>query len=410
MVSTTRPSIWNGIRDFSNISPTAILQGMSVLAAALRTTQVSGNPPLPFIQESLTDLFSFAQPVAEFIEEMGAAAIVCGPTEDDPPRGNLLAVAPGEPVFCQAIALEDPAPNSVTWEVRTDTGFAACGVTNGEDTVGPNPVNNAVCTAPGGGAPDIRVSFTDSTGPRTVSRRFLSAQEMAEKLIELVGFDSLSDLIGYDPDNNVLTFHLRKTFDPPARSGLNLDFGDQLKGETNLAGLGATAGASVEIDASGATVDFIFGVELADFPDPGFMDPDPGDADPVTPDRFFIRSSGQPLLRLDDLSAVVDVALAGRIGFLEVEAVEDASGFSLGKAGAGPILAADINYGARGRSAGPGPRGLPLQHHPFSPTSAPAPAHRAQLQSGDAGGPGSGRHRRWRGVGPRRSRPCLGDR
>jgi|GEM_PF-2292937 len=360
---------WNDIRDFSTISPTTVLQGLSVLASAVRSSQVVGDIPIPFIREGLADVFTFAQPIVDFIDRLGTAAIACGPIAADPPRGNLQTVVPGDLVYCQAIAVDTPTANSVSWVVRGNGGApTACSSPDPIlDTVGPNPTANVVCVAQEPGVPKVEVSYTDSAGPHTVQRRFLSAQEMALQLLDLGGFENVGDLVSYDSANRALIFHLQKIFSPaqvstpaPGQDAFTLDFSDQLKADTGVAGLGATAAASVQIDPGMVTLDINFGVllgELAAEFDPDFEEPDPTSPDPSTPDRFFVQSAGAPLLSLNNVQADVDVDLQGMIGFLQVQAVDDASGFQLGTAGPGPLLTVDVNYGDEPGLGRPSPVG-----------------------------------------------------
>ena len=336
------------VMNFSNVSPTLVLQGLGVLASAVRGSQLAGDLPLPFIQQSLGEVFSFAQPLVDFIDEMAAAAIACGPIPEDPPRGDLQSLETGDTFYCQAIAVEQP--DAVVWTVVDVVPHVSC--VSSAETVGPNPSANAVCIAAADGVPDVTVTLEAGTAAEeVVRRRFLSVQEMVEQLAELAGFEGLvgadgglTDLVRYDAGTEALTVHLQKTFDPPGRDDLGFDFGDQLQFDTGLAGLGGSAGASVEIDPGTATLDLLFGVILAEDFDPGFSDTD-GDADIVTPDRFFVqKNGGHPILSLDDLGATVSLDLRGSVGFVEVGVDPDASSFSIGQVSSDdPILAIDID-------------------------------------------------------------------
>jgi Ca2+-binding RTX toxin-like protein len=327
--------------DFTNIQPAEVLGGLNQMAAALLGGQNIGDLQLPFLQESLGDTFVFAEPLIDFLEGQGEAAIICGTNGDtDPPTGSVWNLPAGTTVYCQAITLENPT--SVNWTITNGTVDA-----NGDNvnTVGTNPSENAEFTLTEGGCPKVKVEFTfpsDSPGQtHVVTSLFRTAGEMGEKLAEIAGFDETLAVPSYDPETHTLSYRLQKSMDPVAVNG-TLNFGSQLQAATNLTGLGPGEGADVKIDPSNVTLDVTFGIILVD------------ELDDILPganftDRFFLRvDPDEPEFQADASLIVNNVALEGRLGFLEVEAVGDAEPtgtiFSIDRSdGSKPMLELDFN-------------------------------------------------------------------
>ncbi len=320
---------------FTNIDSTQIFAGLSLLGTAIGGAQQATDVQLPFLKETLGDTFQFAQPLNDFLRQQSSAAITCGTIDDDPPTGRVVNLSAGDEFFCQAITAD--VPTAVQWLTTSNVDVT----TNGDatETVGPNPTANVKFHMTADGRPYVKLNFDDASGkPRHVSRQFLSAQELLDKLVELGGFDPTGTSISYDPATRSLAYHLFATVDPDFVEA-ELDFGDRLKAATGLAGLAATANASATVDPHDVTLDLTYGVilvhELADIT--------PADADPPEDlDRFFVQVNPSPdgheLQAMADITAGVD--LTGNIGFLSVSAAASMP-FEFVTTG-GPTLAVDI--------------------------------------------------------------------
>ncbi|HEY0606628.1 MAG TPA: calcium-binding protein, partial [Herpetosiphonaceae bacterium] len=332
----------NALDDFTNIDPAAMLSGLGQFAAGLLASQGAADPKLPFLNERLGDAMAFAQPLIEFIKRQGDAAIVCGKNNTSPPTGDVTTALAGDVVYCQAAALQNPT--AVTWTIKAASGTAGANTSGASalKTVGTSPTTNAQFKLKTAGKPQVEVTFTDGDGvSHKVSPRFTSAQELFEKLADqaLGGFDGSSDNIKYDKATKTLTYRLKKTFDPAKIDG-QLDFGDQLRSETNLVGLSPDSGASVEIDPSNVELDITFGVILV------------GDVNKIVEngdiaDRFFIkvRSGENEHEFRADTTVKATVKLKGQIGPIEVTAQgkDAATAFEIAPAVTGkPMVALDI--------------------------------------------------------------------
>src|SRR3990172_4098297 len=226
------------VGDFANMDPVQMLNGVGQVAAGLIASQAAGDLPLPFLQQRFGDAFAFAQPLIEFLHQQGDAAIVCGVTDTDLPTGDVSNLLAGDTVYCQAVTLQNPL--SVTWTIAIGTGGANATATT---TVGINPTVNASFTLTSAGRPQVQVQFNDEGGGfHTVSPIFRSAQELANKLLDLADLDSVG--LNYDSGTKSLTYHVVKSSDP-APVGGKLDFGDQISTTTHLIGLIPDSGSSV---------------------------------------------------------------------------------------------------------------------------------------------------------------------
>jgi Ca2+-binding RTX toxin-like protein len=341
---------WQGLSDFANVEATEVLSGLSQLVAAFQGLQVYGELPVPFLEDGIGDAFTAGLPLLQFIASQGDAAIVCGTAAEDPPRGGVQNLEDGELVYCQAVALENPT--SLQWSIGNGVVVGADDVAG---SVGTNPdawVTFEMQLAVGETAsPDVTLEFTDPDGVlHSVHRRFATAQELAERLAQLAGFDPTAVEPAYDEARKALTFHLVRTFDPLGGNqaldpdGLGHvetrpDFGDQLIGASGLAGLRPTGGSSATIDPGAATLDVTFGVLLED-------------SLPIE-DRFFAAvrpGAGEHEFALEDAVVDATVELVGRIGMVEVSVVGDASqndvgtlAFEIGRVDPGvPLLGLDL--------------------------------------------------------------------
>ncbi|HEX6290153.1 MAG TPA: calcium-binding protein [Herpetosiphonaceae bacterium] len=332
----------SALTDFTNIDPAEVLSGLAQLASGLLASQGVTDPKLPFLKERLGDAMAFAEPLVAFIKRQGDAAIICGKNNTTPPTGDVTSARAGDVVYCQAVALQ--TPTAATWSIKSGTGTLGVNTTgaNALKTVGVSPTANAQFKLKTAGKPQVEVKFTDPSGAQhTVAPRFISAQDLFEKLTDqaLGGFDGGSGNLKYDRATKTLTYRLKKSFDPKKIEG-KLDFGDQLRSQTNLIGLSPDSGASVEIDPSNVELDVTFGVILV------------ADVNKIVEngdvaDRFFIKvrsGAGEHEFRADT-TVKATVKLRGQIGPIEVtaEGKQDATAFEIAPAVAGkPMVAIDI--------------------------------------------------------------------
>jgi Ca2+-binding RTX toxin-like protein len=306
----------NALGKFTNVRPADVWSGVTQLAAAWLAAQNAGDVQLPFLQEEFGDAFKFAQPLLDFLQRQGDAAIVCGTQNTDPPTGPTSNLPSDATVYCQGVALQNPL--SVTWTISNGT------VTNNgtlTTTVGVNPSANAQFTLTSAGRPQVQVQFTDPGGQsHTVIPRFETAQDLFARLGSLGGFDANPGNFRYDPATEVLTYHLKLNNVNPVPITGTLNFGDRLRTATNLIGLSPDSGASVIVDAGDVDLDVTFGIWLAD----NITATLPG---ATLADRFFLivdNTPGQYEFSADaDVTA--NVLLKGRVGFLGVQASGDAA-------------------------------------------------------------------------------------
>lgn len=321
----------NALNDFTNIDASQMLSGLSQTVAGLLAAQGATDAKLPFLKDRLSDAAVFAQPLINFIQRQGDAAILCGKNNTTPPTGDVTTARAGELVYCQAIALQNPS--AVTWRIKSGTGTAGVNASGSAAlrTVGVAPSANAQFKLRTAGRPQVEVSFTDPDGtPHTVTPRFLSAQELFDRLVDPLvgGFEGAPNHLDYNPTTHSLTYRLKKTFDP-AKVGGELDFGDQLRKQTNLIGLSPDSGASVELDASNITLDITLGVILIE--DATQIVEGGSDAD-----RFFVkvRSGADEYEFRADAAVKAMVKLRGQLGPLEVTAAgpADSTAFEIAPA------------------------------------------------------------------------------
>jgi Ca2+-binding RTX toxin-like protein len=333
------PSVSLGaLEDFTNVNSAQVFGGLTQLAAALIAAHNVSDLEFPFLQDRLGDGFSFADPLIEFLQQQGDAAILCGATSTDPPTGDVSNLPGGKEFFCQAVALQNPA--SVTWSI---TNGMILGNATELATVGINPTANVKFTLTSAGSPQVQVQFSDPDGtPHTVVSRFQTAQELFQKLVSLGGFDADPTNLHYDPDASSLTYRLVITRDVAPITG-TLNFGSQISSTTGLVGLSPTGNAAVRIDPQDVGLDITFGVILVD--DENKIDPSEAISRTVS-DRFFFKVRNGPGEHEFKASATVttSVKLAGRLGFLEVaaEGAPDDTGFIRPADDARPMLAVDI--------------------------------------------------------------------
>ena len=297
------------LEKFLHITPADALGSLNQLAGALLATQATGDMPLPFLQENLSDIFDFADPLIQFLHQQGDAAVLCGTQEGNPPFGDITYMQSG-PIFCRAITFANPT--SVTWSMNNGTPGANTSGGNALATVGTNPTTSATFTYNGPGQPDIQVQFTDPDGiTHTVEPIFLTAQQLATKLEELGGFAAITPV--YEPGIDSLTYHLQASIATEPMTS-TLDFGNQLQDATSLFGLNPTDDALVFVQPANAALDLTFGVMLID--DINQIEPG-GD---VT-DRFFLQvrnGAGEHEFTADAGVSISQFGLEGRLGFLEV--------------------------------------------------------------------------------------------
>ena len=325
--------------DFTNIDPTQAFAGLSLLGTAIGGAQQATDVQLPFLKETLGDTFQFAEPLNDFLRQQSEAAITCGTIDDDPPTGRVVNLSAGDEFFCQAITADVPV--AVEW-VTTTSNVTVVDLGTNSATVGPNPTANVKLQMTADGRPDVKLDFDDASGtPRHVSRRFLSAEELLDKLVDLGGFDPTETSTTYDPATKSLAYHLYASFDVPAPLGAELDFGDRLKAATGLSGLAATARPSATVAPYDIALNLTYGVILVE----NLADITPEDEDPPEDlDRFFVQVDPDPdghELQAD-ANIAADIRLSGRVGLLTVDVQEDPSApFEIVTTG-GPALAVDI--------------------------------------------------------------------
>lgn len=324
--------------DFTNLKPTQILSGLATLASTVGAAELITDVQLPFMQQSIGSTIEFAQPLLDFIRQQSTASIVCGTIADDPPRGDFANLSIGDEFFCQATGLDIP------FEIRWINTSSVMVVSNGTDldTAGINPTDYVTMMMTEEGRPDIRFEFKSASGAdfTSVSRLFLSAEELLKKLSDLAGFDGNIDNLTYHASSKTLTYRLQSIIDPPAFVSGDFDFADRLQSTTNLCGLSSTAGASVSIDPQDVSMDLTFGMILVQDVDDITPDDNPSSA----LDRFFIQVSGADhhILKTNvNITATVD--LKGKIGFVEVGLTGDGSANAANPGTAFEIVAKDAS-------------------------------------------------------------------
>ena len=248
----------NALDDFTNINASDIFGGLASATTALLSAQQSGDFQLPFLQDSLSDIFRFADPLVKFIHELGDAAIVCGPNNTIPPSGPIFGLTAGETVYCQAYTI-NPV-DQVTWKI------AGASSNTTVTTVGPNPASTAALVLGAGGMDSLTLDFRfqGEATVRTGRPLFLTADQLTAKLMSIAGIDTVTPT--YDAAKQTLTYRLQETL-PTASKVVETDFGDQLKTQTGLFGLNPSGSDQITVEASGIGLDVTFGVILVDDPD-----------------------------------------------------------------------------------------------------------------------------------------------
>jgi Ca2+-binding RTX toxin-like protein len=353
---------------FDNISKADVIAGVTQLAQGLLSIQGVGDAKLPFVDMTLSEAFSAAQPLIKFLATMNDVKVTCGTDPGNTttlPSGSTTNLAGGTDVYCRATTDFTVQSGTVAWTVPT--GVPATTIADGTNnaTVATNPAvpaTNAHFRMSSSGNFDVDVKFNEpepdpdpsaSTIEGTLregSKSAETAKELLQKLARAAGFNSAESNIQYDQTNDALTFHLTKSGIDPAPFQGAFDFGDQLKAATNIVGLTPTATADASIDVSGVAVDVTFGIILVG--DTADITPTAGTA-PSLADRFFIKvnnGSGAHEVTVNDLTATLNAELRGKIGFLEVaahgSAAESPTGstaFSIEKKTVGtPVMSVDI--------------------------------------------------------------------
>ncbi|MCB0037972.1 MAG: hypothetical protein KDE51_28255, partial [Anaerolineales bacterium] len=318
-----------GLEPFLNIDQIDLLSGVNKLGANLAAVQLAGDLHLPFFQEQLAEVFAFTDPLRSFLEKQGDAAVICGTVDGAPPMGILINLPVNQEIFCRAITLEEPT--SVQWNITNGT---KTGNDTEPDTVGTNPGTSATFTlGAGGDSPGISVTYVDQDNQsHTVHPLFLTAQEMAAKLKELGGLDTV--VPHFDTQTSALTFDIGTSLSAnnatpkacastPAECSLTPDFGDQIKEETGLFGLSPSVNTSLSMSTT-ATMSMTFGVLLVD--DLSEIATGTAEKPLDVGDRFFIqKTGGNPLFTADVEISAQDFGLEGRLGMLKVSATGNMS-------------------------------------------------------------------------------------
>ncbi len=293
----------NALDDFTNVNASNIFSGLASATTALLAAQQSGDLQLPFLKDSLGDLFQFADPLVDFVHELGDAAIVCGPNDTVPPSGPIFGLKSGDTVFCRAYTI-NPV-DLVDWKidgVSSNTSLT---------TVGPSPSTSAQLVLGAGGLDSVTLDFHfqgESTA-RLARPLFLTADELTEKLLSVAGIDTVTP--NYDPDKKILTYRLQEAL-PAVSNAVEADFGDQLRAQTGLFGLSQSGSDEITVEASAIAMDVTFGVILVE---------DPADikAGGTNADRFFLQvGTGNEFQADVAIAAGSNFGLEGRLAFLEV--------------------------------------------------------------------------------------------
>lgn len=296
----------NFLDDFTNINAHDVFGGLASTTTALLAAQQSGDLQLPFLKESLSDVFRFADPLVQFVHELGDAAIVCGPNNTIPPSGPVFGLGAGETVYCQAYTI-NPV-DLVDWKIG--------GASSNTDlnTVGTNPSATATLVLGAGGIDSVTLDFRFQGEPNVRIARplFLTADQLTAKLASIAGIDTVTPT--YNPSKRILTYRLQEAL-PIVSKVIETDFADQLKTQTGLFGLSQTGSDEITVEASGIGLDVTFGVILVE--DPTAIKPGGTDAD-----RFFVQvnPAGNEFQADVSIGAGSNFGLEGRLAFLRVTA------------------------------------------------------------------------------------------
>jgi hypothetical protein len=294
------------LEDFTHINANAVFGGIASATTALLAAQQSGDLELPFLKDSLSDVFYFADPLVQFVHELGDAAIVCGPNDTIPPSGPIFGLEPGDTVYCQAYTI-NPV-DLVDWKI--DGGIASSDL----NTVGPNPSATTTLVLGAGGMDSVTLDYRfQGEGTTRIARPlFLTVDQLTAKLASIAGIDTVTT--AYDPSTRALTYRLQDAL-PVASKVVETDFGDQLKAETGLFGLGQSGSDQITVEASDINLDVTFGIILVE--DPTTIKPGGTDSD-----RFFLQvnPSGNEFQADVSIAAGSGFGLEGRLAFLRVTA------------------------------------------------------------------------------------------
>lgn len=108
----------------------------------------------------------------------------------------------------------------------------------------------------------LEFHFDGEADPELLVARplFLTVDPLTAQLSSITGIDTITS--AYDPDLRVLTYHFEHTFATVSKV-VETDFGDLLRAETGVFGLGPTGSDQITVEVSGIGLDVTFGVILA---------------------------------------------------------------------------------------------------------------------------------------------------
>ena len=342
------------LENFANVAPNDVLAGLGQFTAALSAAEASSNEALPFLKDSLADVYSPTSKILTFIKRQSEAGLICGKANTNPPSGLGL---PGLTWYCQAYTSMQPKTGSVSWTVSNGTAVTGA---KADMTVGVSPTSNFELKLTAGQTrPEVEVAWTDAdtaetTGAtHTATQRFTTAADLRKQLQASI-FGSTTPGTGegvalsYDAATDGLKFDIDLNQNPSSIKS-ELDFGDRLRNDTRLAGLSAasTADGQATVNASGFKLDTAFGVDLGS--DLDAMNPN---ADNSQGDRFFtVVNPSANEFQVSNVTVTPDTdafKLDGKIGYVDVTATGAAAtgkpSFKV-EASSQPALAVDINPG-----------------------------------------------------------------
>ena len=342
-----------GLTPFTNVSADDALIGLSHLSAVMASAEGLTDTPLPWVEASLSDVFSPSQEVIDFIRLYGDGVIVCGSIDTSPPSGTP---DPSGTVYCQAFLAAEP--DSLTWSVAAGAPGAVADA-SAAGSAGIDPTANATFTGLTS-IDDVRLAFTDpSDESHEIAPRFRTAQDLLRKL-KTQGLADVAAQLAVEPNTGALEIPIAMTgsVDPIETTW---QLGDALQAETNIAGLVAGPSATAAlITPSAPESTATLGVILVDdTEDIG----GPSDDAKLVDWRFYVRDDAN-LVTIDDIAlsdddgGSTDATYEGLIGFVGVEAA--ATDPALGASGADPALSAGLPIGTT--IAVDGTSGVPNAH------------------------------------------------
>ena len=323
------------LEPFTNVSADDALIGLSHLSAVMASGEGLTDTPLPWVEASLSDVFSPSGEVIDFIRLYGDGVIVCGSVDTSPPAGAADVTGT---VYCQAFL--SAQPTSLTWSVASgQPGSVTAASPVG--SAGINPTANASFTGLTS-IDDVRLSFTDqSDESHEIAPRFRTAQDLLRKL-KTAGLATASAALAIEANTGSLEIPISMTgsLDPIETTW---QLGDSLQAETNLTGLVAADGATgARVTPTAPEAAATLGIILVDDTE---TIGGPSDDAKLVDWRFYVHDDAN-LLSIDDVAlsdsdgGVVTADYQGTIGFVGVEASVTAP--SLGAAGADPALAVGL--------------------------------------------------------------------